>query len=281
MCFPLIDLGHRAAPPLMFASMRSLIAGLALILPMILLNKHAFFNKTVWVYGLGVSLTYAVMGFGGMFLADGRVAPGLATVLANTQPLIAAVLAYFFLYERLLPRNVFGLMLAFGGMALIAAPRFMSSSNDQEFIGIAFIMLSAIGTGSGNILMKKSALSCDPLALTGVQFFLGGIFLYLLSVLFEPQAVIDWHAQFYWTLIVLAVPGTALVTVMWLYLLRRVALTKLNVFTFLTPVFGIIIGLLYFDEKYTVIELFGILLTLIGIYLTTSITRKRVSQRKV
>jgi hypothetical protein len=37
------------------------------------------------------------MGFSGMFLAGGLVSPGLATVLANIQPLIATVLGYFVL----------------------------------------------------------------------------------------------------------------------------------------------------------------------------------------
>lgn len=210
-------------------------------------------------------------------MADGRVAPGLATVLANTQPLVAAVLAYFFLYERLLSRNIFGLVLAFGGIVLIAAPELMNTLDGQALIGIAFIMLGAIGTGAGNILMKKSASVCDPLALTGIQFFLGSLSLYLLSVLFEPQTTINWHASFNWALIVLAIPGTALVTVMWLYLLRRIELTKLNVFTFLTPIFGLAIGSFYFNEKYTFIELVGIILTLVGLYFTTSHNKKKTS----
>ena len=40
-----------------------------------------------------------------MFLTGGVVSPGLATVLANAQPLIAASLVYFVLRERLGPRR--------------------------------------------------------------------------------------------------------------------------------------------------------------------------------
>lgn len=49
------------------------------------------------------------MGFLGMFHAAEFVSPGLATVIANAQPIIAAVLAHIFLGEHLKATGTIGL----------------------------------------------------------------------------------------------------------------------------------------------------------------------------
>src|SRR5690554_7853030 len=54
-------------------------------------------------------------GFGGMFLGAGKLTSGIATVLANVQPLIAAVLAYWYLKEVLSRRMLAGLLIGFVG----------------------------------------------------------------------------------------------------------------------------------------------------------------------
>ena len=51
-----------------------------------------------------------------------------------------------------------------------------------------------------------------------------------------------------------------------MYLLKSVSVTRLNVFTFLTPVFGLIIGLIFFGERISVLEFFGILVIFGGLY---------------
>ena len=81
MCFPLIELGHRAAPPLRFAAIRSLIAGASIIVPLLLYKRDWLSDWNIWKYSIIIAVTYTVLGFGGMFLADGRVSPGIATVL--------------------------------------------------------------------------------------------------------------------------------------------------------------------------------------------------------
>ncbi len=269
LCFPLIELGHRAAPPLWFAAIRSLIAGLSIILPLLFFNRSWLSDTKVWKYSFYVALTYTVIGFGGMFLADGRVPSGIATVLANTQPLLAAILAYFFLNERLSPKNILGLLISFLGIVVLASKTLSSATINDGFVGILFILMGALGTGAGNVFMKKSSNECDPISLIGLQFLVGFVILYPISHLFESHIAIDWHPSFFWSLFVLAIPGTSLATTLWIFLLKKVQLSTLNVFTFLTPVFGLIIGFMFFNEQYSYVDFGGILLTLIGIYFAT------------
>ena len=60
--------------------------------------------------------------------------------------------------------------------------------------------------------------------------------------IFEPSGRITWNLPFAVTLVTLAVFSTAGAFVLWFSLLRRAELNRLNTYTFLTPVFGLIIG---------------------------------------
>lgn len=260
--------------------MRSLLAGFSIIIPLVLLKRLRINRETV-AYALIIGCTYTGLGFGGMFLADGRIAPGLATILANTQPLIAAIFAYFILHERLEVQNIVGLGLGFLGIMVIAGPSVFSSTPTGQFTGIALILLGAVGTGSGNVMMKRSNERCDLWTLTGLQFLIGGLALLILSMLFEPQQPIFWHSSFSWSLVILALPGTSIATLAWIRLLKIVPLTKLNVFTFLTPIFGIVIGYTFFDERFSAVQALGALLALIGVYLATRSEPKTLSRKRL
>ena len=90
-----------SAPALRFAALRSFLAGVLLVAILWLLRRPFPSGPRNWFELAGIGLSLTAFGFGGMFLAGGRVTPGLATVVANAQPLVAALLGYLVLGERL------------------------------------------------------------------------------------------------------------------------------------------------------------------------------------
>ena len=89
------------------------------------------------------------------------------------------------------------------------------------------------------------------------------------ALLAEDVTAIRWSPGFLLSLGVLSLFGTAAVFVLWFTLLERARLTQLNVFTFLTPVFGLAMGTAFFAETIELAAIVGIGLSLIGIYLVT------------
>lgn len=274
LCFPLIATGLAAAPPLYFAALRSLVAGAGLLLPAFALRQPLPRGWRVWLLLLGVGLSATSLGFTGMFLAGGVVSPGVATVLANAQPLIAAGLAYLVLGERLGSRRRVGLALGFAGIILIALPGFGGASANSTPAGVGYVLLGAVGVAVGNVLLKRLAGQADAsaplntslLMVTGWQFILGGIPLFLAAQLFEAPIQVAWSLSFVLVLLLLGLLGTALAFVLWFSALHRAELTRLNAFTFLTPVIALAIGMIFFSESLRLVEIDGILLTLAGVW---------------
>jgi drug/metabolite transporter (DMT)-like permease len=200
-----------------------------------------------------------------MFLAGGIVSPGLATVLANSQPLIAAGLAYFALGERLGPHRWVKLLLGFIGIILIASTGFSGSGAGLSPLGAGYILLGALGVAGGNVLLKRLTGQVDLWMATGWLFILGGTPLLLAALVLEPLTQIEWGLRFVILLLTLSLLGTALAFLLWFSLLHRGELNRLNAFTFLTPIFALIIGAFFFDERLHLVEAGGIGLTLIGV----------------
>lgn len=265
VCFPLIAAGLSLAPPLYFAALRSFVAGAGLLAPAIALRRPLPQGWRVWLGLLGIGFSATSLGFGGMFLAGGVVSPGLATVIANAQPLIAAGLAYFVLGERLGPRRWVGLALGFAGIVLIALPGFGGANSNSTPGGVGYVLLGALGVAVGNILFKRLAGQIDLLMATGWQFILGCIPLFLAALSFEEPAQVGWSLRFVVVLLTLSLLGTALAFALWFSLLRRGELNRLNTFTFLTPAFALVIGAVFFGERLGLIEVGGIILTLAGV----------------
>ncbi len=264
LCFPLISVGLSTMPPLYFAAMRSFIAGAGLLIPAFALRRPVPQGSRTWLGLLGAGLGSVTLGFGGMFLAGGLVSPGLATVLANAQPLIAAGLAYAVLRERLDRHRGIGLLIGFAGIILIASSGFSSSAGLSP-LGVGYILLGALGVAGGNVLLKRLTGQVDLWMATGWMFVFGGIPLLLAALAFESPAQIEWGPRFVVVLITLSLLGTALVFLLWFSLLHRGELNRLNAFTFLTPIFALIIGILFFDEGLRWTEAGGIALTVIGV----------------
>ena len=265
LCFPLITVGLALAPPLTFAALRAFVAGAGLLLPAIWLRRAWPRGWRVWLGLLGTGLTVTSMGFGGMFLAGGLVSPGLATALANVQPLIAAVLGFFLLGERLGLRRRVGLSLGFAGILLVALPGFGVNGANSSPAGISYILLGAVGVAMGNVLLKKLVGQVDLLMATGWQFVLGVVPLLALAWVWETPGQVVWSGSFVAVLLVLGLLGTAVAFALWFSLLHRSELNRLNTATFLTPAFALILGALFFSESLQWAEMGGIALILIGV----------------
>ena len=100
---------------------------------------------------------------------------------------------------------------------------------------------------------------------TGWQFVLGSLPLLLIAAGFETPGPDMWSVQFALNLLILSLVGTALAYVLWFWLLQRSTLNRLNVFTFLTPIFGLILGAVFFGERLAALQVAGVALTILAV----------------
>jgi drug/metabolite transporter (DMT)-like permease len=193
LCYPLITVGLRFAPHLSFAALRALLAGSALALMAALLRRPIPRGWSTWLGFAAIGGGSTSLGYLGMFHAAEFVAPGLATIIANTQPLVAAILAHLMLRERIPPIQRVGLLLGFFGIVVITLPQLSGSGSAGFPEGLASIVLATGGVAFGNVLMKALGGQVDPLIAMAAQSLFGAVPLAIAAMLREQPTTIVWR----------------------------------------------------------------------------------------
>lgn len=264
-CYPLITLGIEYAPHLTFAAMRAVVAGIALIILACFLKRPLPQRTSDWFSVILIGFGATSLGFLGMFHAAGLVSPGIATVITNTQPLLAAILASIVLKEKLSGRATVGLICGFLGILIIASPHLLGEARDSFAIGLAYIILAALGITISNVFIKKVSGNVDLFMAMGLQMLFGSVPLIIGALVTEEPGDIRWAPTFIAILLVLSLFGTALVYLLWFSVLKKVPLNRANAFSFLVPVFGLTIGVLFYREVLNELQFAGVVVTIIGV----------------
>ena len=272
-CFPLITLGIDQAPHLAFAAMRGALAGACLLAVGAIFRRPIPRGLRSWTLVGIIGIGTTSLGFLGMFHAAEYVSPGLATVIANSQPLLAAVLAQAFLGERLVVLGKIGLLAGLIGIVMIAWPGLAADGREGYVVGIAYSALAAAGAAVGNTAMGRLAGKTDAIMTMGLQLLIGAVPLAIVSATTEDASSITWSGKFVVILFILAVFSTSLAYWLWFSVLRDVSLSRANAFTFLVPVLGLTVGVALFGEQLSWLQVAGIVAVLGGITLVQRSTR--------
>lgn len=207
--------------------------------------------------------------------------PAMTGLVVTSSPAIAAVLAYRFLHERLTARQVVGIVVALGGVAVVIL--FASGTGTDLTIdnpwGAALVVLSQVCWASYTVLGRSLAVRHDPFTMVATVFLLGSLFL----VPFLPHAL-DGVSQVstsqWWWLLHLVVGGTLVPHVAWFVALRHLSANDTAVSMYLVPLYATLFSVLILDEQLTAIGLVGGAAILAGVGLAQRRTRDMAAQHQ-
>ena len=233
-CFVLIRIGLRDAPVLWFAALRAIVAGGALLAVAGVQRRPAPSGRRAWGLITVLGLVNVTVAFAAMFGGVAGLATGTAAVLSSAQPLLILLPAWWLYGEAVSGRTAGALVVGFTGLVLVALPGGGGS-------GAALSLLAAVAITAGTLLARRLG-GIDVVVAAGWHFVIGGVALVVLAGAVEGAPVIAWTPRFVASLAFLALVGTAATTVVWFIEAGRSRLDILSAWTFLTPVFGIVLS---------------------------------------
>lgn len=266
LCYPLLSIGLSYAPPIQFAALRAGVAGLALGLPAVVFGRPFPRGRKVWLLVALSGLSATSLGFLSMFGAAGLIAPGIATVVAGTQPIAAALLALVMFGQPFGKWQILGMSVSFAGIVAMTL-RDIAAGGTNAIAGSALVVAATFGTAFGNALTKRFAADVDPVAAAAFQLLLGAIPLAVLAYRTEPWTPRILQPGFLMIVAILAIGGTAVTHALWIGVLRSCPLNTANAFTFLAPLLGVAISVVFLGERLLPVAVVGMALTVGGVVL--------------
>ncbi|HEX2916480.1 MAG TPA: DMT family transporter [Chloroflexia bacterium] len=263
------------APPFKAAGLRFLVGALPLLV--IALRPSRLRRLTRWdfaKFALIGFLQTALM-FGIIFQGLKHVPAGASSIILNTNPFFVAILAHWLLKnDRLTRQKVAGLALGFVGVLVLALSG--NGFGAMEFYWPLLLFVAAIVWAFSSVLAKLLKLN-DMLSATAWQTLFGSILLFLVGFTFEDQPINFTFSFTFWTLFV-GLIGSSFAWWAWYRLLQLYNASRVTVFSFFIPVFGVLSGVLLLGESLTINMVFGGALVASGIVIVNLRLAKRKNQ---
>ena len=249
-----ISIAVDSIPPFLMAAFRFLLAGLILLTWSVARAGRSFVLPTRREVRdsaiVGALLLGGGMGF--VAFAEQTVPSGIAALLIATMPIWVAVLGRIFLGERLPRLAMFGVVVGFVGVAVLAAPSIVGGVGALEPVGLLFCLLSPLSWATGSLFAsQRASLPGRPLVATGLQMLLGGLVLSVMAIAtgevatFQPAAVTrDSLLAFLY----LTVIGSLIAFTVFGYMLRVAPLPLVTTYAYVNPIVAVILGAIVLGE---------------------------------
>lgn len=252
----MLKIGLHQFPPIFMVSMRFILMSLVM-LPFIRGIKGKVGPAVL------VSLTQGVAHFALLYIGFQYTDVSTGIIAYQTNAIFTVLLGAILLRERITGFGLFGITLAFTGVALIVGGPKAGSSTQ----GLLIIIGAAFMFAVGNITARRFG-PMKPLALNSMVALIAGPSLLLISLLCERgqlDAVAHADITGWGALLYTALAGGVIGFGIWYWLLNKHTVDQIAPFGLLMPFFAMIGSALLLHENITIINMAGAILTLSGV----------------
>jgi len=262
-----IKIAAAGISPIMQAGLRSIVATI-LLLVWAQLRRIALFGRDgTLAAGIAAGALFAAE-FVFLYAGLAYTAASRMVVFIYLAPCLTALgLQWFVPGERLNASQWCGVGLAFLGVALAFADGF-STASGSTFIGDAFGVIAAALWAATTILVRATKLTSASAAKTlFYQLGVSALALPLVSLSVGERGVSALTPAVVASLVYQSVIVAFVSYLAWFWLLTRYLAGRLSVFSFLTPMFGVIFGVIFLSEPLSAVFIGAALLVGAGIVL--------------
>jgi drug/metabolite transporter (DMT)-like permease len=263
--------GAHPIPPFFAAAVRFLFAG-AILLLWSRLTGAIHFTRRELLSAAALGVVMFTFDYASVFWAETRVASGLAAVVLALIPVWVCAGEIFVLRTlRATALSLSGILLGFIGVVVLSLRS--SSSATSSTLAILVMIGATLSWSFGTLWSRRLTLPRPHQANAGLQMFLGGLYLFILSasagefrrlppapVLLSPRVLVS--------MAYLIVAASILAYTAYVWLLAHDSPTRVASYAYVNPVFALLLGAALAGERLTRFQIAGAALVLVGVIAT-------------
>lgn len=262
-----IRIGVAHIPPMLFAGIRWIVAGIIFVSVLRLSNKK--FPKLSDLKHIAV-MGLLMLGFGNGLVVTGEqyISSGLAALLITTVPFW--IVGFDSLASKKSVLNKFiaiGLLLGLLGVTAIFGDNWRDLLNKDYFIGVLSILGAVVAWSLGSVYSKHKKISIHPLMSAAVQMLVAGIAQTLLGILLGELSEVKFSQEGIFSLSYLIIFGSILGYGSYIYAIEHLPLSLVSTYAYINPIIAVLLGWLVLDEKLNLYMILAALLIIAGVML--------------
>jgi len=242
-----IKIGLTDFPPFTFAAVRF---GLATLVVYALVRFRRLtiglnwdeLRGTVW-FGIFNGISYALV-----FWGEQYVSSGLTAIINATLTFFSLIFAYFLAGEGISAMRGLGLVAGFGGLMLVFSGD-LTGLGRGNLAGQGAVLLAAAAYAFGAVLAKRHRNGPGLLEGVTVQMGVTTLVLALPAVLFERGSAVRFTTAGVLAFLYLTLVGSVAAFLLYFWLLERMEVSRLSLYSLVTPVIATAIGAWWGHER--------------------------------
>ena len=263
---PFIKIGYTLMLPetdvastILFAGIRFTLAGILTVLIYSIARKKFLYPKRTNVLRvLKVASFQTVIQYIFFYIGLANTTGVKGTIASGSNAFFAMLIAsLIFKQEKLTFRKVFACLMGFAGIIVV---NLNGLDFNMNFTGDCFVLFSAIAYAFSSVLIKRYSEYEDPVVISGYQFIIGGLVMIAIGAVMGGTVVFE-SAKAVAVLVYLAFLS-AIAYSLWGVLLKFNPVSKVSIYSFMIPVFGVLLSNLLLTEQSNVAPV-NLLITLI------------------
>jgi len=290
LAFVSVEASLRSFSPLQIACLRILIGTIMITSFTFFWERNKFFSKNFFskkiiFFSIGVAVFSNALPFSLLSWAQIYVTSIFAGVFMTLVPLIILPLAHFFIpNEKLSFKKVLGFLLGFiGVMILIDVNLIMKDLNSDDLFPKLACFGATISYAVGSIIIKRSP-KTSQLVFSSLSLFFAS-FIMLFFLILNNQITFNSEIKIVPVLGILFLGAfpTGVATVLKVSIIKNAGPSFLSLVNYQVPLWAIIFGFLFFNEKLPKEIVIGLILIIIGLFVSqsnVSVTKRLIESLK-
>jgi len=273
--YSVIKYSNEGISPVFASALRSLIASTCGAIYCLRKGEKLFHTDIRLFHGIVVGLLFGLE-FACIYLGMLYTDSARSVVFVYLSPFVVAVGAHFFLKgDRLTLLKTLGLMSAFVGILFVFYGK-PKTAKPNILIGDLLEITAGILWGVTTLYIKRfMAGKVQPIHTFLYQLFFSIPILFGVSLILEPNWIYRIDPLILTSIFYQSVIVAFISLFIWFKLIHQYSVSRLSAFTFFTPIFGVLSGILFLGEEFTFSLMVGLPMVSVGIFVVN--WRKRIA----
>lgn len=264
---PFIKIGYQLMLPdknvpstILFAGIRFTFAGILTILIYSIGRRKVLFpKKSSWGKISLVASVQTVIQYIFFYVGLANTSGVKGTIITGSNAFFSILVAsLIFRQEKLTLRKISACIIGFSGIILVKLDGLNLNLN---FTGDCFVLFSSISYAFSSVLIKIFSKEEDPVIISGYQFVMGGLFMIAVGLLFGGWVIVS-SIEAVGVLAYLSFLS-AVAYSLWGILLKYNPVSRVSIFSFMTPVMGVILSEIMLTESSNVSPIYLVITILL------------------
>jgi drug/metabolite transporter (DMT)-like permease len=218
--------------------------------------------RTLLLLGvINIAFPFVITTWGQLFIDS-----GVASILLSTTPLFTVLIAHYVLHDdKVTLLRAIGLLAGFGGVVILLLGD-VNANAQSSFWGYVTQLTGAFIYAVGGVVARQNLRNVSVVYQSLIPIAFGDALIWLVTPLVEspirlPQSTLVWIA-----ILFLGIVSSCIAYLLYYYLLHSIGPTRASMVTYVFPVVGVLLGVLFLNERLDLSLMLGAALVLGSVF---------------